>query len=245
MQAIKPDKEVVPILLLLLSGISFGFLHHPHVIRAVFITPTRKFATTTLMSAASNKNNIRPISDVQPPRPNACTYWATDHLLAGEHPTDDAGLQATRRKLSQYLANGITYFVDLTRPGEKMDYEELLREEAAKQGISNNNEEEIGYCRVPIPDFGVPEDPSDMTKVLDTIDQAIASNHKVYVHCRGGIGRTGTTVGCYFVRHGSSSSNALQEVNRLFQSSDRSMESYSSPETREQFEFVHSWKPGM
>ena len=61
------------------------------------------------------------------------------------------------------------------------------------------------------------------------------------MHCAGGIGRTGTTVGCYLVRHGNDGATALQEVNRLFQNSDRSAESWSSPETRQQMNFVRDW----
>ena len=87
--------------------------------------------------------------------------------------------------------------------------------------------------------------------------------NKVYVHCLGGIGRTGTTIGCYLARHGFASSSststssqsedrttktsmiedcpALLEVNRLFQKSSRSRVSYYSPETKEQMDFVRSW----
>ena len=94
------------------------------------------------------------------------------------------------------------------------------------------------------------------------------NKNKVYVHCRGGIGRTGTTIGCYLARHGFASSSsssssststpsqsvdrttktsmiedceALLEVNRLFQMSSRSRESYYSPETKEQMDFVRFW----
>ena len=38
--------------------------------------------------------------------------------------------------------------------------------------------------------------------ILDEIDGAILNGKTVYVHCLGGIGRTGTVVGCYLVRHG-------------------------------------------
>jgi protein-tyrosine phosphatase len=156
-------------------------------------------------------------------------------LLAGEHPTDRKGENATTQKMQKYLECGLTYFVDLTRAGEKSDYESILRTEAREKGIDN-----VGYVRLPIRDFGIP-DHGRMESILNAIDRAITDNHKVYVHCRGGIGRTGTTVGCYLVRHGYPGPDALAEVNRLFQSSDRSMESAYSPETRDQMEFVTNW----
>jgi len=80
-----------------------------------------------------------------------------------------------------------------------------------------------------------------MLEILDTIDKEVAAHRKVYVHCRGGIGRTGTVVGCYLRRRGNSGQEALDKTNRLFQSSDRSAESWSSPETREQMDFVKNW----
>jgi protein-tyrosine phosphatase len=63
----------------------------------------------------------------------------------------------------------------------------------------------------------------------------------VYVHCRGGIGRTGTTVGCYLARHGYGGEEALAEVNKLFQNSNRSFESSCSPETKAQMTMIQEW----
>jgi len=80
-----------------------------------------------------------------------------------------------------------------------------------------------------------------MKEILDFIDHTITNGEKVYVHCRGGIGRTGTVGGCFLVRHGNSGEQALDEVNRLFQSSERSLESSYSPETIEQMNFVRGW----
>lgn len=183
---------------------------------------------------SSSAFSIQPIT-VQPPRPNVCTYWVTEHVLAGEHPTDKYG--DSRRKLKQYLECGITYFVDLTQTSEKDDYFDLVDDEALQMNLA----QQVQYKRCPIPDFDIPTK-EGMKEILDTIDSAVASNHKVYVHCRGGIGRTGMTVGCYLARHGSTGEEALQQVNRLFQSSDRSLGSGSSPETFEQISFVRTWR---
>ena len=38
-----------------------------------------------------------------------------------------------------------------------------------------------------------------MREILDCLDDALRSGRKVYVHCRAGIGRTGTVVGCLLV----------------------------------------------
>lgn len=170
----------------------------------------------------------------QPSRPNSCTYWVTPNILAGEYPTSKLGTDEVRVRLNQYVEKGITFFIDLTQEGEKDAYESILLEEANKLSSS------VSYKRLPVQDFGIPKK-YQMKIILDTIDDAIRNNNKVYVHCRGGIGRTGTTVGCFLVRHGYTGIEALEEVNRLFQFSDRSMESSYSPETKAQVNFVTYW----
>ena len=193
--------------------------------------------TTTLFQKAAAGVMKGPLS--QPPRPNPCTYWVSDHLMAGEHPTDKRGLDPSRAKLARYLDAGISVFIDLTEEGQKPAYQDLVQEVAQEKDSTTATN--IEYHRLAVPDFGIPGVPL-MKQILDTIDDAVERDKKVYVHCAGGIGRTGTTVGCYLVRHGNDGTIALQEVNRLFQNSDRSMESYNSPETREQMNFVRYWE---
>lgn len=167
-------------------------------------------------------------------RPNGNTYWVVPgKLIAGEYPGNDSE-QATRTKLRRYLDCGITFFLDLTQEGEKMPYESIVMDEAATRGV------DVKYVRLPIQDFGIPT-LARMEEILDAVDEANATGHSVYVHCRGGIGRTGTTVGCYLVRKGNTGQDALREVNRLFQNSGRSRESYRSPETDAQEAFVRGW----
>lgn len=167
-------------------------------------------------------------------RPNANTYWVNEHLLAGEYPGhwDDREAQS---RLAGYLAAGITFFIDLTQAGELKPYEDFL-------AIASGDGPAITYRRRSIRDADIPRSRHQMAHILDTIDQAIAEGHSVYVHCWGGIGRTGTVVGCYLVRHGLSGDEALARLQRLWQTVEKSSHQPSSPETQAQAAFVRAWK---
>ena len=51
-----------------------------------------------------------------------------------------------------------------------------------------------------------------MNAVLDMLDTALQAGQAVYLHCWAGIGRTGTVVGCYLVRHGLTGEQALARL---------------------------------
>jgi len=157
-------------------------------------------------------------------RPNERTYWVNKQLLAGSYPVeyDSAG------DLRPYLECGVNFFVDLTE--EESDYQ------ASLQNIASTRKIEVEYHRFAIEDFEVPEK-AHMKQILDCIDEAISSGKTVFVHCLGGIGRTGMVVGCYLTRHGDK--NALDTLNRLFKTAHLSSD--YSPETKEQADFVRSW----
>jgi protein-tyrosine phosphatase len=84
--------------------------------------------------------------------------------------------------------------------------------------------------------------PAMMLRVLDTIDTAVAQGQSVYVHCAGGIGRTGTVVGCYLVRHGMQGEAALAEIMRLRQGMPNG--SGLSPRREPQRQMVRNWPSG-
>jgi hypothetical protein len=61
------------------------------------------------------------------------------------------------------------------------------------------------------------------------------------LHCWGGIGRTGTTVGCFLVRHGLEGNEALRQIAQWWQDVPKSRIHPHSPETLEQANFVRDW----
>ena len=98
------------------------------------------------------------------------------------------------------------------------------------------------HVRMPIPDFGVPT-PEQMAQTLDIMDVAIGTGHAVYVHCLGGLGRTGTVVGCYLVRHGLQGAEALNTIQLLRRGTPNA--SSPSPETEMQRWMVLNWEEGQ
>ena len=80
-----------------------------------------------------------------------------------------------------------------------------------------------------------------MIQILDEIDAVIESDKPVYVHCLGGIGRTGTVVGCYLLRHGlATGANVLEKIQEL-RLYDPNLYR-DSPETSIQRNFVLNWR---
>jgi protein-tyrosine phosphatase len=75
-----------------------------------------------------------------------------------------------------------------------------------------------------------------MRETLDALDAALAARRRVYVHCLGGRGRTGTVVACWLVRHGHRAEEALALV--------QERRGRRSPETAEQRRFVRRWPSG-
>lgn len=162
-------------------------------------------------------------------------------LAAGEYPGSAPGTPTEKAsaKLTAFLDAGISAFVDLTDPADRLaPYDEAIALLAEERGV------ELHYERLTIRDMSTC-DAGQMNRVLDTIDAHLAEGRAVYAHCWGGIGRTGMVVGCWLVRHGRTCDEALVEVDRLFRSMSpnkvRSHAAWGSPQTEEQRAFVRHW----
>jgi hypothetical protein len=167
-------------------------------------------------------------------RPITESYWVIpDRLLAGEYP----GLSAeelTRKRIDAFIESGFQMFIDLTQPDELAPYARIMTEQAKAYDV------EVSHQRFPIGDFGLPT-AEQMNVILDTIDASLQAGQKIYLHCWGGIGRTGTTVGCYLVRQGMSGVAALTQLAAWWKSVPKSRYHLHSPETVEQMNFVRNW----
>lgn len=188
------------------------------------------------MSSSKNTSPIKDNSPVPYPR----SYWVIPGLLlAGEYPGAPEP-NAARQKLGGLIDVGIRQIINLMEAHETDhdgllfdSYEEMLAELAGKKGV------EVGVRRFPVVDRRYPT-PETMAEILDFIDEQIENRIPVYVHCWGGIGRTGTVVGCFLIRHGlARGENVLDKIAGL---RVRDPERHRvSPETPIQREFLRRW----
>lgn len=176
--------------------------------------------------------NKTPFQDTK--RPIAESYWVKPGIfLAGEYP-GQFNQEHTRQRLDAILETGLDTFIDLTNPNETTPYLRILQEESQIYGM------DVQHHRFGIGDFGLPT-PALMRSILDKIDESLQTGRRVYLHCWGGIGRTGTSVGCYLVRHGLSGDRALEQLAAWWQGVPKSRIHSQSPETYEQIQFIRRW----
>ena len=170
-------------------------------------------------------------------RPIRHCYWVEPgRLLAGEYPRE-LDEEASREKVRALTGAGVTHFIDLTEEGET--FLTLLEPYAHLAAPAK-------HLRFPIRDMTTPASPEVAAAALDAIDEAIAGGGTAYVHCLGGIGRTGTIVGCWLVRHGRGGEEALVHLAELWRQNPKSRIWADTPQTEEQRDYIRRWreKPG-
>ena len=169
------------------------------------------------------------------PRPHPNSYWlAVGHILAGEHPAAGNPAQCEAR-IEALVAAGVRRFFDLTELVEPLvAYAPFVERIGAERGIA------LAHRRFAIPDFGVPTD-AGMRSILEALAVSLDTPDVVYLHCRGGIGRTGTVAGCLLVDNGWTADDALALIDRKWRVMAKASPALRSPENAVQREMIERW----
>ena len=164
------------------------------------------------------------------------TYRVHEHLIAGDYP----GVKVNNRQhrpFFKYLEHlGVSCFIDLTEHGESDPANPNRHMERYDGQLSSG----VRYFRMPIRDVSIPT-VAEMQEILDLIDAELRAGRTVYVHCRGGVGRTGTVIGCHISRRNGMSGHDAMDVLQEAWATCGKAHYRMSPETQEQCHFVYDW----
>lgn len=126
-------------------------------------------------------------------------------------------------EIAGWRAGGVDIVVSLLKPAE---VEEL--------GLSNEPElcrrQGMRFVSFPIGDFGVPSSTDEVLALARSLAASIADGKKVAIHCRAGIGRSGTVAACVLACRGIDADTAFAIISRA--------RAISVPETDEQRQWV-------
>jgi hypothetical protein len=159
-------------------------------------------------------------------------WWVTDRLLAG--PVFFAGSrEEVLCKIGALKAIGVQMIVSLVGIGQFYADEDEAEETAWEIAPS------FIWLGFDFPD-GTAPDPQTMQIMLDWIDAGLRGDGKVFAHCTGGCGRTGTLIGCWLARHAIAEGEAvLDYLDELRIAADLPT---GCPETPAQRQLVTSWR---
>jgi hypothetical protein len=132
-----------------------------------------------------------------PIKPREFSYWVVPgRFLAGEYPRslDDEISETVIKELVDF---GISHFIDLTTAEDELEpYMHIVNRMSKK----NSAQKTVRRTNFQVIDGHIPTIET-MNTILDHIDHLLCQGEVIYVHCWGGIGRTGTVVDCWLNRH--------------------------------------------
>lgn len=151
-----------------------------------------------------------------------CSYFIINKALFGSYPTQNS--------VNELEKNGVRFFVDLTFKDEK----KIIPYKT-----------EYTYIHYPIKDNKVPNNWKTFSILilkLKDIIKNLSKSEKIYIHCKGGHGRSGILVACLLcVLYKITPPNAITETTKFHNKRVDMKEKWrkiGSPQTRSQKRFV-------
>lgn len=136
--------------------------------------------------------------------------WITEYLAVGHAPMSFDDLETVKKEGIHAIINLCEEFCDLHEIQERTGFE-------------------VYYF--PIPDECAP-DATEMEKALSWLEEAVRQKKRILVHCRFGIGRTGTFVTAYLLRKG----YTLKEASKKLKATG------ATPSSHSQWRFIRRFK---
>jgi atypical dual specificity phosphatase len=169
-----------------------------------------------------------------------CTHIPVQ-TVACEYPYSSYVLKS---KLDSLLNAGIRTFIDLTEPDELIPYSNGLKQRAETLGLNPVEINSIEYHRFAIPDRCTPASHALVSDICAVLEGCHSRGRKAAIHCRGGVGRTGTIVGCWLVQSGlaKDGKEALAYIEKEWCQVEKSKRFPRSPETGGQEDYVKSFR---
>ncbi len=158
-------------------------------------------------------------------------WWVRPgRLLAGEYPGHRDPAKA-ETKINLLVDAGIRTFIDLTTPADRLvDYEPVMTKTATNRSLV------VRRQSFPIPDLDV-VDAGTYERIIAAIEQSLTRGG-VYVHCWGGVGRTGTVIGCLLSDQGLKYDQVIERLSVLRRETHKA--GRPIPETAAQHEVIRA-----
>jgi hypothetical protein len=173
--------------------------------------------------------------------PNSLRVYAVipGVLYAGEIPSSihDGELQT---KILALQKLGITHVFNLTEEDEK-NFKGIPLRDYTASAVAHYRaaNKELTCQRFPIEDLNIPTF-QHMQTILNAMNAAISAGGVVYVHCWGGVGRTGTVIGCFLAEMQILSVDTVIPY-IAFLKRNTEIKHRNSPETEAQCQFILNW----
>lgn len=166
------------------------------------------------------------------PTPNA-NYLLDERIMFGWYPSpNNDGILSN--DIHALLNTRRTAFVNLVSMEERsvlFDYTSTVMKQTNKPI----------FIYYEIPDQGLPNDLNSYKELIQHLYTLIDEGERIYIHCRGGHGRSGIVAACLLIHMGYSNEEALTLVSNAHKTREY-IPDYPCPQTAEQVQFVRNYR---